>query len=140
MVIWLVVSNKMFGVQQNVPDFRRFSLHDSGDYVCTLCNRLFTTGRGLSNHVELAHPEGTFRANGFACPCCPRLFAHQSAHTKHLERNHCLNSPAFTCPYCTCVFPGKPIIRMHMTKEHDINDMIFPVVCPLCVKIGRSGH
>ena len=58
----------------------RFRVHETGDFPCTLCNRLFTTGTALATHVRSQHREGTFREHGFACPCCPRVFVTYVAH------------------------------------------------------------
>ena len=67
------------GVRINKKFEHRFRVHETGDFPCTLCNRLFTTGTALATHVRTQHRERTFREHGFACPCCPRIFVTQSA-------------------------------------------------------------
>ena len=57
---------------------RRFRVHETGNFPCTLCNRLFTTATALATHIRSQHREGTFREHGFACPCCPMVFVTQS--------------------------------------------------------------
>ena len=110
---------RVAGVRVAKSEANRFRMHESGRYQCSLCHRFFTTGRGLASHMELVHLEGTFRAAGFECPLCPRLFARQSAHTWHVQNDHAPQSTALICPHCKSVFPGMPIMVLHLKQDHE---------------------
>ena len=120
------------GVRQTKKDVNRLRLHADGDYVCGVCQRRFPKAGGLARHIELTHTEGTFRAHGFQCSLCPCLFARQSAHTSHLERDHAPDSAALVCPHCRGVFPGMPVMLLHLAQEHLPDSSSFPGPCPLC--------
>lgn len=94
----------------------RFRVHETGNFPCTLCNRLFITATALATHIRSQHREGTFREHGFACPCCPRVFVTQSAYTWRAQNDHKVGSTALTCPHCKAVFSGKPILLLHGTR------------------------
>ena len=127
---------RVTGVRITKKFEHRFRVHETGNFPCTLCNRLFTTGTALATHVRSQHREGTFREHGFACPCCPRVFVIQSAHTWHTQNDHKAGSSALTCPHCQAVFPGKPILLLHMAQEHPLTSFHFPGPCPLCQQLG----
>ena len=118
----------------------RYVQKQGGQFRCPLpgCGKCYTTRSGLAHHQILQHKEGTFRAEGFNCPQCPRSFDRESALTGHLRKEHVMQSP-HVCPFCSGYWPGPSSLRLHIAADHKFEQSEFPRTCPICVKeIGHS--
>lgn len=71
---------------------------------CGICQHPCRGFIGLAKHTKMAHPEGTFRADGFQCPKCPRRFQTESHFAEHMNLHEKSEDQRKTCGSCGEVY------------------------------------
>lgn len=61
-------------------------------YVCSICNKYFTSQKGVMNHIRCHE-----NLKSVKCPNCPKMFLYEKHLKNHIERVH---SEPFKCEYC----------------------------------------
>ncbi len=80
---------------------------------CTVCGRMYSSKRGLSDHMVVKHT-GHFK---YWCGTCQKGFASRSNYDCHMNKHQGIQ---YTCqvPGCLKVFSQKKSRKIHQIKEH----------------------
>ena len=91
---------------------------------CFLCASKFRLKSRLRKHLEEAHLEDPLE-----CRACSRKCDNFVELTKHLKRDHRIQSVCF-CDWCGQYFLDEDEIVEHAKESH--REMFDPITCPLC--------
>ncbi|KAH7695640.1 Protein M03D4.4 b [Aphelenchoides avenae] len=113
----------MFGDRDQLNVHYTHTHRDKPQYVCELCNAVFSVKRELSTHMRLHSGEQPHK-----CPDCGKEFGTRQLLKKHLmwhtgERSH-------VCAVCSKAFYQKG----HLTQHMQIHSGERPHRCHLCKK------
>ena len=107
--------------------FKKLSKTKNGKYLCTKCNRLFSTS-GIRYHMELH--TGKF---SFYCEICRKGFNSGSYFKAHMRARQGLKHH---CEYCSKPFMDKQKLKYHLpvhTGQHRFR-------CEMCQKGFNEKH
>jgi len=92
-------------------------------YSCSFCNKLFSTRKGLSQHLRYHTEEKTF-----SCSLCAKSFVYLKTLKQHMQR-HTGGRP-YSCNVCYKSFVGSSDLKRH----YRIHTGERPYHCSLCNK------
>ncbi|XP_071986783.1 uncharacterized protein [Engystomops pustulosus] len=100
-----------------------------GMYVCSTCQKTFTSHFGLVKHQAMHN------GSKVSCPQCGKLFFYKSSLAIH-QRIH-TGEKLFSCPVCSKCFTNNSNLVVHQR----IHTGEKPFVCSQCGKrFGHKGH
>ncbi|XP_059056410.1 zinc finger protein 354B-like isoform X2 [Achroia grisella] len=103
-------------------------IHESGNFACETCPRVFNSDLKLKAHVRAVHAG---KSNpGHKCGYCNEVFKFHHTREKHLREEHGVNITPITCKACDKTFLSRPSYTKHMY----VHLMLRPHACNLCDK------
>ena len=102
------------------PESADLSQNESGEIVCTLCDKLFENNSVLLTHLFNQHDMRSF----YTCKLCEMIYANCELLDLHLKTDHSIHSAA-PCPACNEVYIDKVELEHHIMAEHS-NRAISP--------------
>ncbi|OWF39417.1 zinc finger protein 62 homolog [Mizuhopecten yessoensis] len=97
-------------------------VHDSGQYVCSVCGKIFLHEQNLSRHILQKHTN-----KRYPCTECQEMFKTIRQRNEHLAIKHSLPA-VLRCKHCALTFTDAKSLRTH-SKSH-----VTPCMCEFCGK------
>ncbi|XP_034243242.1 zinc finger protein 266-like [Thrips palmi] len=113
---------------------RRASRSVKGKWVCSTCNKNYTTLRALKKHI-LTHYSGQF-----ICSECPASFENEEALSIH-KAKHSTSSLylGYSCEHCFKMYRLKSMLEQHITTEHMLPNDCVTIPGKFLEKCGKCG-
>lgn len=84
------------------------------DFKCTICNTVFTTFKGMKQHMGKKH---NTKNKPSRCNKCGKKFRHKYALKFHVKQVH-EQATKTKCPHCDKSLYNKYMLAKHLEKDH----------------------
>ncbi|XP_073842924.1 uncharacterized protein isoform X1 [Musca autumnalis] len=91
------------------------------EYICEICQKIFTTQHGLNRHSTWTHPDAdaTQAHTKHKCEQCDRSYVNEKSLQRHMRNDHCLGiDKEYICEICNQRFTTKKGLVVHLYKTH----------------------
>ena len=93
-------------------------MHGQKFFICTLCEKITTSKRKLSEHFEQVHGKVIVSKKLHACIKCDLFFESPAEMNHHLVTKHELSNN-YSCHECNKFFALKALLTAHSMENHD---------------------
>ncbi|XP_059056411.1 zinc finger protein 92-like isoform X3 [Achroia grisella] len=105
------------------------AIHESGNYTCETCAKVFNNGNKFKAHVRAVHVRKQQALS--KCGYCKESFLYFHTKEKHLQEVHGVNIVRIKCQACDRSFLSRSNYTKHMKLNHL---MVRPHSCGQCDK------
>lgn len=102
-----------FITEQNLRRHRL--IHDTGEFKCDYCPKVFDTHTKKLSHHSYYHLSGGKRNK---CPYCNEKFSMYSKRLDHMVKEHGVEPIRYDCNACDRSFKMKALLVRHIRKDH----------------------
>ncbi|XP_073842894.1 uncharacterized protein [Musca autumnalis] len=101
-------------------------------YICKICNKRFTTQRGLGKHSFWKHPEILIHTKN-ACELCGSSYKYETSLYKHIREKHPSSiDTEYICEICNQRFATKKSLDVHSNRKHPEAQTPGKHKCEIC--------
>lgn len=111
-----------------------YSAHAAAPFYCSFCQRPFSSGSKMDDHVAKHHSSAQSLQRSFACPRCPKAFFKRHHLSRHLALH---DNPRHACPKCPATLRSAETLRLHLESVHSNGETKY--ACSDCPKTFASA-
>ncbi|XP_013406011.1 zinc finger and BTB domain-containing protein 49 isoform X3 [Lingula anatina] len=94
---------------------KHLNLYHKDSLCCNACNATFTTQVSLQRHMRVAH-----KSKMYSCEICNKSFGYKISLHRHFEAKHNSN-PAYMCSFCNKSFASPYMVKAHIKSLHKLD-------------------
>lgn len=93
---------------------RHRGTHQTGEFKCELCHKVFDTQQKREYHNKIVH----LKVRHNKCGYCGETFRDNRVRNKHMDQEHGIKIKEVKCQACDRSFPNQSSMTFHLRKDH----------------------